>query len=106
VNIARALIGRRELAIKTIGIRPGEKLHEILISEEEIHHCVRRGAYYAIQPMLPELRQGSAAESNSLAKEYSSGDEVLDLAGTTALLNKHRLMVEDVEGGDRTELLR
>ncbi len=106
MNIARALIGQRELSIKTIGVRPGEKLHEILISEEEIHHCVQRGAYYAIQPMLPELRVGSVSEPNALVKEYSSGDDVLDLAGTAALLKKHRLMVEDVDAGDRAELLR
>jgi UDP-glucose 4-epimerase len=81
-------------------------MHEILISEEEVHHCVRRGGYYAIQPMLPELRQGSTPESNALQSEYSSGDEVLDLSGTAALLKKHRLMVEDVDLGERPELLR
>lgn len=106
INLARALIGSRNIDVKMVGIRPGEKMHEILISEEEMHHCVRRGGYYAIQPMLPELRQGPASEPNALAKEYSSGDEVLDLAGTAALLKKHRLMIEDVEIGDREELLR
>ena len=106
INIAHALIGRQNISTKTVGIRPGEKMHEILISEEEIHHCVPRGGYYAIQPMLPELRQGAAPEPNALVKEYSSGDEVLDLAGTAALLKTHRLMVEDVDVGDRTELLR
>lgn len=106
INLARALIGSRNIDVKMVGIRPGEKMHEILISEEEMHHCVRRGGYYAIQPMLPELRQGPASEPNALAKEYSSGDEVLDLAGTAALLKKHRLMVDDVELGDREELLR
>jgi FlaA1/EpsC-like NDP-sugar epimerase len=106
INLARALIGSRNIDVKMVGIRPGEKMHEILISEEEVHHCVRRGGYYAIQPMLPELRQGPASEPNALAKEYSSGDEVLDLAGTAALLKKHRLMIDDVEIGDREELLR
>lgn len=106
INLARALIGSRNIDVKMVGIRPGEKMHEILISEEEMHHCVRRGGYYAIQPMLPELRQGPASEPNALAKEYSSGDEVLDLAGTAALLKKHRLMIDDVEIGDREELLR
>lgn len=106
MNLGRALIGPRDIPIKTVGIRPGEKMHEILISEEEVHHCVRRGAYYAIQPMLPELRPNSITELNLLTKEYSSGDEVLDLAGTTALLKKHRLMVEDIHAGDDTELLR
>lgn len=106
MNIARALIGERDLSVKTTGVRPGEKLHEILISEEEFHHCVQRGAYYSIQPMLPELRQDSVSEINALTKEYSSGDDVLDLTGTIALLKKHRLMVEDVGAGDGVELLR
>jgi UDP-glucose 4-epimerase len=106
INIGRALIGSRDISIKTVGIRPGEKMHEILISEEEMHHCVQRGAYYAIQPMLPELRQGSVSEPNALGKEYSSGDEVLDFDGTAALLKKHRLMVEDADPTDRSELLR
>lgn len=106
MNIARALIGPREISIKTIGIRPGEKMHEVLISEEEIHHCVSRRAYYAIQPMLPELRESTVSELNTLAKEYSSGDDVLDLPATAALLTKHRLMVDDVDLGNRQELLR
>lgn len=106
MNIAKALIAERDIALQTIGIRPGEKLHEILISEEEIHHCVRRGGYYAIQPMLPEIRQQSEAESNTLRTEYSSADGVLDLPETAALLRKHRLMVEDSDRSNQTELLR
>ena len=106
INLGRVLIGTRDISIKTVGIRPGEKMHEILISEEEMHHCVHRGGYYAIQPMLPELRQSVAPEPNALEKEYSSGDEVLDLAGTAALLTKHHLMVDDADLGDRPELLR
>jgi UDP-glucose 4-epimerase len=106
MNVARALIGDRTIDLQTIGVRPGEKLHEILISEEEVHHCVRRGGYYAIQPMLPELRQGGPAEQNALEKEYSSADDVLDLPDTIALLKKHRLMVDEADLGDQPELLR
>jgi UDP-glucose 4-epimerase len=106
VNIARALIGHREIPVKTVGTRPGEKMHEILISEEEIHHCVRRGEYYAIQPMLPELRQNAATNGNALDKEYSSADDVLDLPGTAALLNKHRLNLEDAAAEGYPEILR
>ena len=106
MNIAHALIGMRKIELRTVGVRPGEKLHEILISEEEMHHSVARGGYYAIQPMLPELRHGAPAEPNVLEKEYSSADDLLDLPSTIALLSKHRLMIEDVDLRNHAELLR
>lgn len=104
-NIARALIGARRVETRVIGIRPGEKMHEIMVSEEEANHCVRRGDYYAILPMLPELRREARAEPNALTREFSSADTVLDFPGTEALLRGHRLMPEDVDA-DRSELLR
>jgi UDP-glucose 4-epimerase len=105
-NLAKALIGRRRIATKVTGIRPGEKMHEIMISEEEIHHAVRRGRYYAILPMLPELRSAAGGRTGVLKKEFSSADTVLDLAGTVALLRRHRLRVEDVASESPAELLR
>jgi UDP-glucose 4-epimerase len=91
-HIAQALIGKRRVKSKVIGIRPGEKMHEIMVSEEEAHHCVRRGEYLAILPMLPELRRDAAAEANALKVEFSSADMLLDLPGTKALLKKHKLL--------------
>lgn len=106
-HIAQALIGNRDVEIKITGIRPGEKMHEILVSEEEAYHCIARGAYYAIKPMLPELLcDDDGCAPNALSKEYSSADDVLDLEGTTALLKAHRLMVEDVDPLTSDELLR
>jgi UDP-glucose 4-epimerase len=105
-NIARALIGKRPVETKVIGIRPGEKMHEIMISEEEAHHCVRRGSYYAILPMLPELAERTKEKRGALSAEFSSADNLLDLKGTEALLRQHRLMVEDVEAAKLPELLR
>jgi FlaA1/EpsC-like NDP-sugar epimerase len=93
-DIARALIGARRIETKVIGIRPGEKMHEIMVSEEEAHHCVRRGDYLAILPMLPELRRDADAEPNVLAAEFSSADTVLDLAATEKLLRQHRLTAD------------
>src|SRR3989339_126280 len=95
INIAKALIGERNIEIKITGIRPGEKMHEIMVSEEEANHCVKRGNYYAILPMLPELRNNGKEEPNALSKEFSSEGTVLDFEGTLELLNKHSLMVND-----------
>lgn len=104
MNIARALIGKRNVEIKVVGIRPGEKMHEVLVSEEEVHHCARRGDYYAVRSMLPEL--AGEPEPNVLSQEFSSADNVLDLAGTEALLREHKLMVDDPTVYDDGELLR
>jgi UDP-glucose 4-epimerase len=106
MHIAKALIGERRIKIQVVGIRPGEKIHEILISEEEANHSVARGKYYAILSMLPELRDPKAREPNALDKEFSSGDVVLDLPETVALLKKHKLMIEDVDLSSDRELLR
>lgn len=106
VNIARALIGDRRIKIKNTGIRPGEKIHEIMVSEEEAHHCVKKGNYYAILPMLPELLDEKKPGSGALKKEFSSADTVLNLQQTIALLRKHKLMIEDGYPADGEELLR
>jgi UDP-glucose 4-epimerase len=106
VNIAQALIGDRPIKIKNTGIRPGEKIHEIMVSEEEAHHCVKRGNYYAILPMLPELLDAKKPVERALKKEFSSADTVLNLQQTIALLKKHKLMIEDGSPEDGEELLR
>src|SRR3970282_2097364 len=76
LDIAKVMIGARDIAIKYTGIRPGEKIDEILISEEECFRAVMRGDYYVILPILPELR-GVSGEAPSLESEYSSKDNIL-----------------------------
>jgi len=106
LNIAKVLIGERDIDIKIVGVRPGEKTHEILVSEEEIHHCVDKGDYYAIMPMLPELQSSRAQKVNVLKKELSSADFVLDLKQTKSLLKKNKLMIKDIKDNDSVEILR
>jgi FlaA1/EpsC-like NDP-sugar epimerase len=83
-DIALALIGDREIEIIRIGIRPGEKIHEILVSEEEAFRTVERNGYYVVQPLLPEFRSGDTLQP--LSGEYSSADAVLTGEGLTRLL--------------------
>jgi UDP-glucose 4-epimerase len=104
-NLARALIGKRRIKTKVVGVRPGEKMHEIMVSEEEAHHCVKRGKYLAILPMLPELA-GPSKEERALEREFSSADKVLDYKDTVSLLKRHRLTVDDVKSSKLEELLR
>ena len=104
VDIAESLIGGRPIKTEVTGIRPGEKVHEILVSEEECHRSVDRGSYYAILPMLLELRDGQPVPE-VLAREYSSADDVMDRAALDRLLADHRLTLDDT-AGDEAELLR
>lgn len=93
-DVAAALIGDRPLATIVTGIRPGEKVHEILVSDEEAHRTVERGGYYVIQPMLPELRK-TEETTNPIGKEYSSAEDVMTREAVEELLRAHKLMVAD-----------
>lgn len=103
-DIATALIGDRRINVEFIGIRPGEKIHESLISREEAFRAVARGDYYAILPMLPELPNGHQ-ETETRDREYCSGDEVMTLEETTNLLRQRSLMLEDAVD-EPVEMLR
>jgi len=94
-NLSRALIGGRRIETRITGVRPGEKLHEIMVSEEEANRCVRRGHYFAIRPMLPELNADSDSASSALDREFCSADAVLDFEATAALLARHGLLDPD-----------
>ncbi|MDA8235874.1 MAG: polysaccharide biosynthesis protein [Clostridia bacterium] len=92
VDVARALIEDRNINLIYTGIRPGEKVHEILVSDEEAWRTFERGEYYAIKPMLPELvKEESGVQP--LHKEYSSGDSLMTLDETKQLLEFHNLMI-------------
>ena len=93
VDIATALVDGRQIPQRITGIRPGEKLHEVLVSEEESQRTIHRGGFYAIKPLLPELCDCEKAPL--LGKEYSSADNVMTLAQTAALLRLHGLMVPE-----------
>ncbi len=74
IDIAHAMIGGRSIPVIYTGIRPGEKTHEILISDEECLRTGVRDGYYVIHPMLPELNQNGTDPSVPLARAYSSQD--------------------------------
>jgi UDP-N-acetylglucosamine 4,6-dehydratase len=48
VDLARAIAPNAEINI--IGIRPGEKLHEVLISEDEARHTIEVDRMFVVQP--------------------------------------------------------
>lgn len=99
VHVAEAIAGNRAVEIREIGPRPGEKVHEILVSEEESRRCrVALDGWYAIGPGLPELeREGSFL---GIQGEYSSKDVLLSSKETAALLRDHELLGPNQDEGD------
>ncbi len=104
VDVARALVGERKIPLSFTGIRPGEKLHEILVSEEEAPRTEERGRWVAIRAMLPELESESVGPA-AFRSEYSSETSPMRLDETRALLEENGLMPGQVSTGDG-ELLR
>lgn len=84
-DVATALMGEKELPLKYTGIRPGEKIHEIMVSEEECFRTIERSGYYVILPVLPELRETEKV-TPALETEYSSKDNNLSIDQLKQLL--------------------
>lgn len=96
VDVADVLIGSRSVPKKVVGIRPGEKEHETLISEEEAFRSVRRGDYYVVRPILPELRHKEDEDGvfPLAGGEYSSENDVMDKLEIFELLKRNELLCE------------
>lgn len=89
-DVAKAIIGNRSIETKVIGIRPGEKIHELMISPEEGVRAYDRGDFYAVAPMLPELQRSESSPPRGRA--YGSNDSVMSYEETEALLRKYNLL--------------
>ena len=90
VDLAKVLAKKVNIKIKTIGVRPGEKVHEVLVSEEEVERTYNFRDYLVIQPVLPELRQKSPGAK--VKREYSSKDSLMSLKELKSFLKEQQLM--------------
>jgi len=92
VDVISALVGRKKLPITETGVRPGEKLHEVLISQEESLRTISRGDYFAIKSILPEVSKPLTSLVLDF-EELSSENFLMKAEETTALLKKNGLVV-------------
>ena len=88
-DLAEAMAPECETEI--IGIRPGEKLHELLLTADEARHSVDSGSHYIIYPEHPWWTgEGAWSGMDAVDPEfvYSSGtnDWWLDADGIRAML--------------------
>ena len=67
VDLASAMAP--DLPLKIIGIRPGEKLHEIMCPSDDSHLTIEFDSYFVIKPSIRFYSQNHSFYKNSIDKE-------------------------------------
>ncbi|MDQ4121036.1 MAG: polysaccharide biosynthesis protein [Acidobacteriota bacterium] len=87
VDVAEALMpDGKAVEMVFTGIRPGEKVHEIMVSEEECFRTSERNGFYVIHSILPELRGEGGGFEPALTGEYSSANDNISIPDLRRLL--------------------
>ncbi|MSO98459.1 MAG: UDP-N-acetylglucosamine 4,6-dehydratase (inverting) [Rhodospirillaceae bacterium] len=90
VDLATAMAP--QLPHDIVGIRPGEKLHEALISDNDGRNTLDRGNYFIIEPDFARVlrprdyQAGGKRVADDFAYTSDKNSEWLDVASTTRLL--------------------
>jgi len=94
LDLAKAIGPSCEL--KEVGIRPGEKIHEEMISTSDSHYTYDLGKYYSILPSKPKFEfeeyiQYFNAKKVDVGFSYNSGEnqQFETVESLKALINKH-----------------
>jgi UDP-glucose 4-epimerase len=87
VHLIDALSSGRNVQIEVTGIRPGEKVHEVVITQEEAARTTRIGDFFHLAPLLPDfIRRAASNESSPVPGAVTSDEDVLDLPATHQLV--------------------
>ena len=104
VDIAEAIAP--ECKIETTGRRPGEKLHEVMITRDDAHHTVEYDDYYIILPTLATDGIEPQVSRNG-GKPCSDGFEYSSETNTSQLTKAQmHLILQDFLGGSKPSAVR
>jgi len=101
MDVARAV--SEECEIEITGIRPGEKLHESLISEDDGRLTLEYDDYYVIQPQFPWWGKESTNGGRPVPEgfSYTSGNNKKFLS-----VEEVRAIIEEFADGEKEAVLR
>ncbi len=94
IDLAEVMInelGNGDTKITNIGIRPGEKIYEVLVSRYESPRCIESGDYYIILPQLkiPKIKEHYADYEKIKLEEFNSKNaRIMDREEIKAVLKK------------------
>jgi UDP-N-acetylglucosamine 4,6-dehydratase (inverting) len=71
-----AAVAAPSAKIKDIGIRPGEKLHEVLLTEDESRHAKEFDSYYVVEPEFAFWRKTNYMDGKLLPEGFRYSSEI------------------------------
>ena len=111
IDLSKVMIeelGDKDTKVNFIGIRPGEKIHEVLVSKNESPYAVEDDKFFIILPLIdiPKLR-GSYKDMNKMSlKEYNSqnagfltNEKIRDLLAKEGWFKTRRAGIADFLNG-------
>lgn len=96
LDLVEAMSGKRDHEI--VGIRPGEKLHEVMVPEEMAHHSLEFENHYVITPAIIFFEKNMDYKKNKLGE---IGLPVADKFEYHSGTNPHFLSVEELRALDK-----
>lgn len=99
LDLVEAMSGTREHEL--VGIRPGEKLHEVMVPEEMAHHSLEFEDHYVITPAIIFFEKNINYKKNKLGQ---TGQTVADKFEYHSGTNPHFLSVEELRALDKVTL--
>ena len=81
------------IPVKIIGIRPGEKLHEVMCPKDSAHHTVEFEDHYVIAPTIAMFDKEHSYLTNAMGEK---GKPVADGFEYESLSNPHYLTVDEL----------
>ena len=98
-DLVEAMSGNAEY--ETIGIRPGEKLHEVMVPEEMAHHSIEFADHYVIAPAITFFDKNISYTKNKLGEIGQSVSDKFEYHSGT---NPHFLTVSELQALDKLPL--
>jgi UDP-N-acetylglucosamine 4,6-dehydratase len=99
LDLVESISGNREYEL--VGIRPGEKLHEVMVPEEMAHHSLEFDDHYVITPAIKFFDKTINYQKNKLGEV---GQPVADKFEYHSGTNPHFLTIDELKTLDKVTL--
>ncbi|MDP5032906.1 MAG: UDP-N-acetylglucosamine 4,6-dehydratase (inverting) [Paraglaciecola sp.] len=99
LDLVESISGKLEYEV--VGIRPGEKLHEVMVPEEMAHHSLEFSDHYVITPAITFFEKNINFKLNKLGEKGQAVGEKFEYHSGT---NPHFLSVDELKQLDKNTL--